>query len=72
MYMTNSKRPTLVEHHLVTEIWEVKNQPPDIAKTVRQRSRKMALPREKVEEDILRRSLGAFPDQDVAAAEKIA
>lgn len=67
----DGKRPKLVEHHIVTEVWNVKNQPPEIAKTVRQRSRQLALAREQVEKDILRRSLGAVSQDDVAAAEKI-
>jgi hypothetical protein len=64
-------RPSLVEHHLVTEVLNVRNVVPGMAEMIRQRSRQMALPREQVEKDILQRSLGTVPQDDIATVEKL-
>lgn len=65
------KRPSLVEHHIVTEVLGEQQFNPNIAALVRERSRQMALPQVEVEKDINRRSLVEISDQDVATAEVI-
>lgn len=64
-------RPSLVEHHMVTEVLDTKNVIPGMAEMIRQRSRQMALPRAQVEKEILQRSFGTVPEDDVATAEKL-
>ncbi len=65
------KRPSLVEHHIVTELLGEQQFNPNVAALVRECSRQMAFTREEVEKDINRRSLGEISDQDVATAEII-
>lgn len=68
---SDKMRPSLVEHHLLTEVIGETQADPSIAALVRQRSRQMAMPREKVEVDIERRSFGKIESDDVVAAERI-
>jgi hypothetical protein len=65
------KRPSLVERHIVTEVLGEKDFDPAIAELVRQRSRMMAQPLEKVEADIRRRSLGQIESEALETAEVI-
>ncbi|MFH2039952.1 MAG: hypothetical protein ABIJ65_11005, partial [Chloroflexota bacterium] len=63
------KRPSLVEHHIVTEVLGEQLFDPKVAEWVRERSRKLAIPRLEVEKDINRRSLGEIGKQDIETAE---
>ncbi len=55
---TDGSRPKLAESHIVTELLGDGKYDASIATRIRERSRNLALPRERVEEDIARRSLG--------------
>jgi hypothetical protein len=67
----SGKRPSLVEHHIVTEVLGEQQFNPNIAVLVRERSQQMAFTRDEVEKDINRRSLGEISDQGVETAEVI-
>ncbi len=54
----DGSRPKLAESHIVTELLGDGGEDARIAARIRQRSRNMALPREQVEADITRRSMG--------------
>ena len=55
---TDGSRPKLTESHIVTELLGTGKDDAGIAARIRERSRSLALPRERVEADIARRSLG--------------
>ncbi len=55
---TDGSHPKLAESHIVTELLGDGKDVAGIAARIRERSRNLALPRELVEEDIARRSLG--------------
>jgi hypothetical protein len=67
----DGKRPTLEEHHILTNKFPEEEYDPEVANAVREKARGMAKPREEVEKDIKRRMEGPAEDEDVSGSEKI-